>query len=79
MKKSEMQEKFRDLLSRRKESLKSAMDKGIEGTALMYVGEICGIAASMHIIGLIDLEQEDYIANEAWAIYKGKEPEYEVC
>ena len=79
MKKSEMQEKFRDLLNRRKESLKSAMDKGIEGTALMYVGEICGIAASMQAIGLIDWEQEDYITNEAWAIYRRKEPEYEAC
>ena len=79
MKKSEMQEKFRDLLNRRKESLKKAEDKGNDGTALMYVGEIIGIAASMQAIGLIDWEQEDYIANEAWAIYRRKEPEYEAC
>lgn len=79
MKKSEMQEKFRDLLNRRKESLKKAEDKGDYGTALMYVGEIIGIAASMQAIGLIDWEQEDYITNEAWAIYRRKEPEYEAC
>lgn len=77
MKKNEMQEKFRDLLNRRKESLKRAMDKGEEGVVLENVGEICGIAASMQIIGLIDWEQEDYIQNEAWDMYLRREPEHE--
>lgn len=79
MKKSEMQEKFRDLLNRRKEALKKAMDKGEEGVALLHVGEICGITASMRTIGLIDWEQENYIDNEAWDVYHGKEPENEAC
>lgn len=77
MKKNEMQEKFRDILNRRKESLKRAMDKGEEGVALENVGEICGIAASMQIIGLIDWEQKDYIENEAWDMYLRREPEHE--
>lgn len=79
MKKNEMQEKFRDLLDRRKESLKRAMDKGEEGVVLENVGEICGIAASMQIIGLIDWEQKDYIQNEAWDMYLRREPEHEAC
>ena len=79
MKKSEMQEKFRDLLNRRKASLKEAKEKGEDGVALMNCSEICGIAASMCIIGLIDWDQKDYIEREAWDIYLGKEPEYEAC
>lgn len=79
MKKSEMQEKFRDLLNRRKEKLKKAKDEGKDNIALMNCSEICGIAASMRIIGLIDWDQKDYIEREAWDIYMGKEPEYEAC
>ena len=79
MKKSEMQEKFRDLLNRRKEKLKKAKDEGKDNIALMNCSEICGIAASMRIIGLINWNQKDDIEHEAWDIYLGKEPEYEAC
>ncbi len=79
MKKSEMQEKFRLLLEDRKERIKKAADKGNQPTALMFYGEVCGIAASMRTIGLIDWDQKDYIEREAWAIYKREEPEYEAC
>lgn len=79
MKKSEMQVKFRDLLDRRKEALKKAKDKGEDGVALLNCGEICGIAASMRTVGLIDWDQKEFIENEAWNIYLGKETEYEAC
>lgn len=79
MKKSEMQVKFRDLLNSRKEKLKRSMDQGDKGVAMMLYGEICGIAASMYTIGLIDWNQREYIQNEAWAAYQGKEQEYEAC
>lgn len=79
MKKSEMQEKFRMLLEDRKERLKRAVDKGNEGVAMMHYGEICGVAASMKKLDLIDYEQAEFIKNEAWAICQGKEPEYEAC
>ena len=79
MKKSEMQEKFRMLLEDRKEQLKRAVVKGNNGVALMQYGEICGVAASMRKLVLIDYDQAQYIRDEAWAIYQGKEPEYEAC
>ena len=79
MKKSEMQEKFRYLLNSRKETLQKSKKNGNEGVALMCYGEICGIAVSMWSIGLIDFDQRDYIQNEAFDIYAGKEPEYEAC
>lgn len=79
MKKSEMHEKFRMLLEDRKERLKRSVDKDNKGVALMQYGEICGVAESMRKLDLIDYEQAEFIKNEAWSIYQGKEPEYEAC
>ena len=79
MRKSEMQMKFKELLDRRKETMKRALDRDDKPGALMFVGEICGIAASMQTIGLIDYDQREHIEKEAWALYKGEEPEYEPC
>ena len=79
MKKSEMQEKFRMLLTGRKDLLKRAVDAGRETNALVCYGEICGVVASMRKLDLIDYEQAEFIKGEAWSIYQGKEPEYEAC
>ena len=79
MKKSEMQQKFKILLGARKELLKIAVDAGREKDALVYYGEICGVAAAMRKLDLIDYEQAEFIKNEARAICQGKEPEYEAC
>lgn len=79
MKKNEMHGKFKILLGARKELLKIAVDAGRENDALVYYGEICGVAAAMRKLDLIDYEQAEFIKNEAWSIYQGKEPEYEEC
>ena len=45
----------------------------------MFYGEVCGVVASMRKLELIDYEQAEFIKSDAWAIYQGKEPEYEAC
>lgn len=79
MKKNEMLEAFRQMLERRKELMVQAAKKGSKGSALMLYGQICGVAESMKRVGLIDREQLQYIKDEAWALYQGKEPEYGPC
>lgn len=79
MKKSEMQEKFRELLDDAKQMIRMEREKGETQTAMVSYGKVCGIASAMYAIGLIDYEQKDYIRNEAWDICRGKEPEYEAC
>lgn len=79
MKKTEMQERFQKMIRNRKEYLLEAKKDGETPSALMFYGQICGIADSMKAVGLIDNEQRDYIKNDAWALYTGKESEYEAC
>ena len=79
MKKSEMQERFQQMIQHRKEHLLKAKKDGETPSALMFYGQICGIADSMKTVGLIDYEQRDYIRNDAWSLYIGKESEYEAC
>ena len=79
MKKNELQEKFRTLLESRQESLKRAAKLNDQMSGLMAYGEICGLAAAMKAVGLIDYEQAEYIKEQAWALYEGKEPCDEAC
>ena len=79
MKKSDMQEKFRDLLDRTKKMIRMTRDKGETQTAMMFYGKVCGIASAMYAIGIIDYDQQSYIWDEAWAICQGKEPDDEAC
>ena len=79
MKKNELQEKFRVLLENRQERLKKATKLNDQMSGLMAYGEICGLAAAMKTIGLIDYEQSEYIKEQAWALHEGKEPADEAC
>ena len=79
MKKSEMQEKFRQLLDDAKQMIRMGREKGETQTAMMFYGKVCGIASAMYAIGIIDYDQNNYIRDEAWDICQGKEPEYEAC
>ena len=79
MKKSEMQERFRQLLERRKLMLREAVAKKKDSLAVMHYGAICGMAEAMRELGLIDWEQKRFIKDEAWALVTGKETEYEAC
>lgn len=79
MKKSEMQEKFRELLDDAKQMIRMGREKGETQTAMMFYGKVCGIASAMYAIGIIDYDQNNYIRDEAWDICQGKEPEYEAC
>ena len=79
MKKNEMQEKFRELLDDAKQMIRMGREKGETQTAMMFYGKVCGIASAMYAIGIIDFDQNNYIRDEAWSIYQGKEPEYEAC
>lgn len=79
MKKSDMQEKFRQLLETHREALFWAVRKGDKPVALTRYGEVCGIAEAMRALELMDYDQVQYIRNQAWALLSGKEPEYEGC
>ena len=65
MNKSEMERKFRVLLDTRKELLKRAVEGGSQVSAMTLCGEICGVAASMRMLGLLDYEQQQYLQGAA--------------
>ena len=79
MKKNEMQKKFRALLKIRQERLKKAAKLNDQMSSLVAYGEICGVAAAMKAVGLIDYEQAEYIKDQAWELHEGKEPADEAC
>ena len=79
MSKKNLHEAFRHMIQNRKERMVQAMKKGDDGAGLLLYGEICGIAASMKAMNLIDYDQKEYIKNEAWNIYQKKEPAFEGC
>lgn len=79
MSNKELHEQFQQMIQHRKEHLLKAKKDGHEPSALMFYGQICGIADSMKAIGLIDYDQKEYIENDAWALYTGKESEHEAC
>lgn len=70
MKKSEMQMKFQRLLERRQEDLVREIRNGDRTTAMIYYGQICGLADAMRVIGLVDWEQSTYIREQAMELYK---------
>ena len=69
MKKSEMQMKFQRLLERRQEDLVREIRNGDRTTAMIYYGQICGLADAMRVIGLVDWEQSTYIREQAMELY----------
>lgn len=70
MKKAEMQMKFQRLLERRQEDMIRAMRNGDHTLAMMYYGQICGLADAMRAVDLVDWEQSTYIREQAMALYK---------
>ena len=70
MKKAEMQMKFQRLLERRQEDMIRAMESGDHTCAMMYYGQICGLADAMRVVDLVDWEQSTYIREQAMAFYK---------
>lgn len=81
MKKSEMQIKFQRLLERRQEDMVRELRSGDRTTAMIYYGQICGLADAMRVIGLVDWEQCTYIREQAMEFYKRDEDGegYEAC
>ena len=70
MKKSEMQMKFQRLLERRQDDMIRAMQNGDHTSAMLYYGQICGLADAMRAVELVDWEQSTYIREQAMAFYK---------
>lgn len=70
MKKSEMQIKFRRLLERSQEEMIQAKRNGDHTLAMLYYGQICGLADAMRAVELVDWEQSTYIREQAMAFYK---------
>ena len=79
MNKSEMERKFRVLLDTRKELLKRAVEGGSQVAAMTLCGEICGVAASMRMLGLLDYEQQQYFQDQARAAARGETDGFEGC
>lgn len=81
MKKSDLERKFGQLLERNREAMLRALRDGEKPSALMFYGNICGLADAMRIVGLVDWEQSTKIRAQAWALYKrgGADGEDEAC
>ena len=81
MKKAEMQMKFQRLLERRQEDMIREIQSGDRTTAMIYYGQICGLADAMRVVDLVDGEQSTYIREQAMALYKREwnGEENEVC
>ena len=81
MKKSDLERKFGELLERRREAMLQALRDGEKPSALMFYGNICGLADAMRAVELVDWEQAHSIRDQAWALYKrgGADAEDEAC
>lgn len=81
MKKSDLERKFGELLERRREAMLQALRDGEKPSALMFYGNICGLADAMRAVELVDWEQAYSIRNQAWELYKrgGAGAEDESC
>ncbi len=79
MKKAQMQERFKALLEDRRERLLQAVRKEERPTAMMWYGQICGIADAMRTMELVDYDQAQYIKDTAFALYRNKGAEDEPC
>ena len=77
MSKGDLQRKLKDLLDRRFERLAECVKKDERTSALMFLGEVGGVAASMYTAGIIDFDQMEYIRAEAREIYGGGRSEDE--
>lgn len=77
MSKGDLQRKLKDLLDRRLEQLAECVKKGNQTSALMFLGEVGGVAAAMYTAGIIDFDQMEYIRAEAREIYGGGRSEDE--
>ena len=69
MKKSDLERKFGQLLERNREAMLRALRDGEKPSALMFYGNICGLADAMRIVGLVDWEQSTYIREQAMELY----------
>lgn len=69
MKKSDLERKFWQLLERNREAMLRALRDGEKPSALMFYGNICGLADAMRIVGLVDWEQSTYIREQAMELY----------
>lgn len=79
MKKAQMQERLKALLEDRRERLLRAVRKEERPTAMMWYGQICGIADAMRTMELVDYDQARYIKDTAFALYRNKGAEDEPC
>ena len=79
MNKSEMEQKFRVLLDTRQELLRRAVEGGSQASAMTLYGEICGVAASMRMLGLLDYEQQQYLQDQVRAAARGETGGFEGC
>ena len=70
MKKSEMQMKLRRQLERRQEDMVQSARNGDRVSAMLYYGNICGLADAMRIVGLVDWDQTNEIREQAMALYR---------
>ena len=68
--KSEMQEKLQRQLERRQGDMIQEIRSGDRTTAMIYYGNICGLADAMRIVGLVDWEQSIYIREQAMELYR---------
>lgn len=66
MKKSDLERKFGELLERRREAMLQALRDGEKPSALMFYGNICGLADAMRAVELVDWEQAHSIRDQAW-------------
>ncbi len=81
MKKSDLERKFHELLERNREAMLRALRDGEKPSALMFYGNICGLADAMRAVELVDREQAAYIRDQAWALYRrgGDDADDEAC
>ena len=79
MKKSELEAQLGAVLKERQERLKGAIEKGIRPYVYAVYGEVCGVAACMRKLGLIDYDQAVYIKDSAWDAVTGQGGADEAC
>ena len=56
-----------------------AVRKEERPTAMMWYGQICGIADAMRTMELVDYDQAQYIKDTAFVLYRNKGAEDEPC
>ena len=79
MKKVQLQERFKALLEDRRARLLQAVRKEERPTAMMWYGQLCGIADAMRTMELVDYDEAQYIKDTAFVLYRNKGAEDEPC